>query len=148
MCPQQEVYLDHVQSDGAEEPAPFGWVHTLEDVYRFEPIPPRLAGTPHAARVIGAQANLWTELAEDRGRVDYQAFPRLVAFAEVAWSELPDPDERDFDDFERRMNAAHYARLDALGVGYRPPSGPHPWQRRPGIPGRMHDRPRRTWRMA
>jgi hexosaminidase len=148
MCPQQEVYLDHVQSHGADEPVPFGWVHTLEDVYRFEPIPPRLAGTPHAARVIGAQANLWTEAVEDRGRVDYQAFPRLVAFAEAVWSELPAPDERDFHDFERRMNAAHYARLDALGIGYRPRSGPHPWQRRPGIPGRMHDRPRRTWRMA
>ncbi|GAA4633487.1 beta-N-acetylhexosaminidase [Actinoallomurus vinaceus] len=148
MCPQQEVYLDHAQAHGAEEPVPVGWVHTLEDVYRFEPVPPRLTGTPHAANIIGAQANLWTEVAEDRGRVDYQAFPRLVAFAEVAWSDLPHPDERDFADFERRMNVAHYARLDALGVGYRPPTGPHPWQRRPGTPGRMHDKPRKTWRMA
>ncbi|WP_308427290.1 beta-N-acetylhexosaminidase [Actinomadura citrea] len=148
MCPQQEVYLDHVQAHGSEEPVPFGWVHTLEDVYRFEPVPPRLSGTPHAANIIGAQANLWTEVAENRSRVDYQAFPRLVAFAEVAWSQLPGPDERDFEDFERRMNTAHYARLDALGVGYRPPSGPHPWQQRPGIPGRMHDQPRKTWRMA
>ncbi|MEV4352808.1 beta-N-acetylhexosaminidase [Nonomuraea sp. NPDC049625] len=148
MCPQQEVYLDHVQSQDAREPVPFGWVHTLEDVYRFEPVPPRLAGTAHAARVIGTQANLWTEVAENRGRVDYQAFPRLVAFAEVAWSDLPAPDERDFDGFERRMNAAHYARLDALGVAYRPPDGPRPWQQRPGIPGRPHNKPRRTWRTA
>jgi hexosaminidase len=148
VCPQQEVYLDHVQADGADEPVPFGWVHTLEDVYRFEPVPPRLAGTPHAANIIGTQANLWTEVAENRSRVDYQAFPRLVAFAEVAWSSLPQPDERDFGDFERRMNSAHYARLDALGVGYRPPTGPHPWQQRPGIPGRMHSKPRKTWRMA
>ncbi len=40
--------------------------------------------------------------------------PRLAAFAEVAWSALPAPAERDFADFERRM-AAHYPRLDALG---------------------------------
>ncbi|MDX3104569.1 family 20 glycosylhydrolase [Nonomuraea angiospora] len=84
-------------------------MHTLEDVYRFEPVPPRLAGTAHAAHIIGIQANLWTEVAENRGRVDYQAFPRLVAFAEVAWPDLPAPAERDFDDFERRMNAAQYA---------------------------------------
>ncbi|MFI6391950.1 beta-N-acetylhexosaminidase [Nonomuraea sp. NPDC050547] len=148
MCPQQEVYLDHVQAAGEDEPVPFGWVHTLEDVYRFEPVPPRLAGTPHAARVIGAQANLWTEVAENRGRVDYQAFPRLAALAEVAWSRLPGPDERDFAGFEHRMHAAHYARLDALGVAYRPPTGPLPWQRRPGIPGRMHNKPRKTWHMA
>ncbi|WP_435839195.1 beta-N-acetylhexosaminidase [Streptodolium elevatio] len=148
MCPQQEVYLDHVQSADPGEPVPFGWVHTLEDVYRFEPVPPSLSGTPHAVHVIGTQANLWSEVTESRARVDYQVFPRLAAFAEVAWSALPRPEARDFGDFERRMDAAHYARLDALGVAYRPPTGPHPWQRRPGIPGRMHDKPRRTWDMA
>ncbi|WP_406291542.1 beta-N-acetylhexosaminidase [Embleya sp. NBC_00896] len=148
MCPQQEVYLDHVQSEDAGEPVPFGWVHTLEDVYRFEPVPPRLSGTPHAAHVIGTQANLWSEVTENRARVDYQVFPRLAAFAEVAWSTLPHPDKRDFGDFDRRMHEAHYARLDALDIAYRPPTGPHPWQQRPGIPGRMHHKPRRTWYMA
>ena len=39
--------------------------------------------------------------------MDYQVFPRLAAFAEVAWSALPAPAERDFAGFERRM-AAHY----------------------------------------
>ena len=85
---------------------PIGYVRTLEDVYRFEPVPPEL--TPEeAAHVLGTQANVWTEVMEDRARVDYQAFPRLAAFAEVAWSALPAPAERDFADFERRM-AAHY----------------------------------------
>ncbi|POX48835.1 beta-N-acetylhexosaminidase [Streptomyces sp. Ru72] len=134
MCPEQQVYLDHRQDGGADEPVPIGYVRTLEDVYRFEPIPPQL--TPEEARhVLGTQANVWTEVTEDQGRVDYQAFPRLAAFAEVAWSALPGPAERDFADFERRM-AAHYRRLDALGVAYRPPTGPLPWQRRPGVLGR------------
>ncbi|MFJ8361389.1 beta-N-acetylhexosaminidase [Streptomyces sp. NPDC093984] len=134
MCPEQQVYLDHRQDAGADEPVPIGYVRTLEDVYRFEPVPPQL--TPREARhVLGTQANLWTEVTEDQGRVDYQAFPRLAAFAEVAWSALPVPAERDFADFERRM-AAHYRRLDALGVAYRPPTGPLPWQRRPGVLGR------------
>ncbi|MEV6736853.1 beta-N-acetylhexosaminidase [Streptomyces sp. NPDC051104] len=134
MCPEQQVYLDHRQDGGADEPVPIGYVRTLEDVYRFEPVPPQL--TPEEARhVLGTQANVWTEVTEDQGRVDYQAFPRLAAFAEVAWSALPVPAERDFADFERRM-AAHYRRLDALGVAYRPPAGPLPWQRRPGVLGR------------
>jgi hexosaminidase len=134
MCPEQQVYLDHRQDGGPDEPVPIGWVRTLEDVFRFEPVPPEL--TPDEARhVLGTQANVWTEAMEDTARVDYQTFPRLAAFAEVAWSWLPAPAERDFADFERRM-AAHYRRLDALGVGYRPPSGPRPWQRRPGVLGR------------
>jgi hexosaminidase len=139
MCPEQQVYLDHRQDGGPQEPVPIGYVRTLEDVYRFEPVPPEL--TPEEeARVLGTQANLWTEVMEDHARVDYQAFPRLVAFAEVAWSRLPAPAERDFADFERRMGA-HYARLDALGVGYRPPTGPRPWQKRPGVPGRPIEGP-------
>ncbi|AXE86277.1 Beta-N-acetylhexosaminidase [Streptomyces sp. Go-475] len=139
MCPEQQVYLDHRQAPGPEEPVPIGWVRTLEDVYRFEPVPPEL--TPEEARhVLGTQANLWTEVMEDPARVDYQAFPRLAAFAEVAWSALPAPADRDFAGFERRM-AAHYRRLDALGVAYRPPAGPLPWQRRPGVPGRPIDGP-------
>ncbi|MDH6221213.1 beta-N-acetylhexosaminidase [Streptomyces pseudovenezuelae] len=134
MCPEQYVYLDHRQHGGPDEPVPIGFVRTLEDVYRFEPVPAEL--TPDEAKhVLGTQANVWTEVMEDQARVDYQTFPRLAAFAEVAWSALPAPAERDFADFERRM-AVHYARLDALGVAYRPPAGPLPWQRRPGVLGR------------
>ena len=134
MCPEQQVYLDHRQDAGEDEPVPIGYVRTLEDVYRFEPVPPQLTEA-QARHVIGTQANVWTEVMEDHARVDYQVFPRLAAFAEVAWSALPAPAERDFADFERRM-AVHYGRLDALGVGYRPPTGPLPWQRRPGVIGR------------
>ncbi|MFD9087403.1 beta-N-acetylhexosaminidase [Streptomyces prasinus] len=137
MCPEQHVYLDHRQDAGPEEPVPIGYVRTLEDVYRFEPVPSEL--TPEeAGRVLGTQANAWSEVTEDQARVDYQVFPRLAALAEVAWSTLPAPAERDFADFERRM-AAHYRRLDALGVAYRPPTGPLPWQRRPGVLGRPLD---------
>ncbi|MFE1440078.1 beta-N-acetylhexosaminidase [Streptomyces sp. NPDC058739] len=139
MCPEQHVYLDHRQDGGEDEPVPIGYVRTLEDVYRFEPVPSELTEA-ESRHVLGTQANVWTEVMEDQGRVDYQVFPRLAAFAEVAWSALPGPAERDFAGFEARM-AAHYRRLDALGVGYRPPSGPLPWQRRPGVPGRPLEGP-------
>jgi hexosaminidase len=139
MCPEQFVYLDHRQAAGEDEPVPIGYVRTLEDVYRFEPVPPELTAG-EARHVLGTQANVWTEVMEDPARVDYQVFPRLAAFAEVAWSALPAPGERDFADFDRRM-AAHYRRLDALGVAYRPPAGPRPWQQRPGVLGRPLEGP-------
>ncbi|WP_432164776.1 beta-N-acetylhexosaminidase [Streptomyces sp. bgisy031] len=134
MCPEQQVYLDHRQAPGDDEPMPIGYVRTLEDVYRFEPVPPQLT-EEEARHVLGTQANVWTEVMESQARVDYQVFPRLAAFAEVAWSALPAPAERDYADFRRRMTA-HYRRLDALGVDYRPPAGPLPWQQRPGVLGR------------
>ncbi|OWA03386.1 beta-N-acetylhexosaminidase [Streptomyces sp. CS113] len=139
MCPEQQVYLNFREDGGEDEPVPIAFVRTLEDVYRFEPVPAEL--TPQeSGHVIGTQANLWTEVTENQERVDYQLFPRLAAFAEVAWSALPAPADRDYAAFERRM-ATHYRRLDALGVGYRPPAGPHPWQRRPGVLGRPMDGP-------
>ncbi|MGW2177895.1 beta-N-acetylhexosaminidase [Streptomyces sp. NPDC001732] len=139
MCPEQHVYLDHRQDGGPDEPMPIGFVRTLEDVYRFEPVPPGLS--EEAARhILGTQANVWTEVMQNRARVDYQVFPRLAAFAEVAWSPLPHSAERDYAGFERRMTA-HYARLDALGVDYRPPGGPLPRQQRPGVLGRPLEGP-------
>ncbi|WP_405807370.1 beta-N-acetylhexosaminidase [Streptomyces sp. NBC_01187] len=132
MCPEHQVYLDRRQAPGESEPMPLGYVATLRDVHGFEPVPPELAGTEHARHVLGIQANMWTECAESAQRVDYQVFPRLAALSEVAWS----AEAGEYADFERRMDEAHYARLDALGVNYRPPAGPHPWHRRPGIPGR------------
>ncbi|MEU5654808.1 beta-N-acetylhexosaminidase [Streptomyces sp. NPDC047737] len=139
MCPLQQVYLDYRQDGGPDEPMPIGYVRTLEDVYRFEPVPPGLSDEA-AGHVMGTQANVWTEVMQNRARVDYQVFPRLAAFAEVAWSRLPASGERDFAGFERRMQT-HYARLDALGVDYRPPTGPRPWQRRPGVLGRPIEGP-------
>ncbi|MER5477853.1 beta-N-acetylhexosaminidase [Streptomyces sp. NPDC002734] len=126
VCPEQHVYLDHRQAAGDDEPVPLGFVRTVEDVHAFDPAPGELAGYPE--RVLGAQANLWTEVVEDGRRADYQLFPRLAAFAEVVWS----ADRRDFPE---RL-AAHLPRLGAFGVEHRPVDGPHPWQRRPGLAGR------------
>jgi hexosaminidase len=139
MCPESHVYLDWRQSDSPDEPVPIAHVRTLEDVYRFEPVPAALTAD-EARHVIGTQANIWTEVMDSARVVDYMAFPRLAAFAEVAWSDLPAPGERDWAGFEARMRT-HYARLDALGVEYRRPEGPLPWQRRPGVVGRPKEGP-------
>ena len=137
MCPEQFVYLDHRQDDGPDEPVPVGFLRTLDDVYSFDPEPSvvREALGDNSGQVLGTQAQVWTEHLDDPRRVDYAAFPRLAAFAEVAWS---DPGRRDLADFRRRLRE-HLGRLDAFGVEYRPPAGPHPWQTRPGVPGWPRD---------
>ncbi|MEU4688566.1 beta-N-acetylhexosaminidase [Actinoplanes sp. NPDC023714] len=121
-CPDVRLYLDYRQSDDPGEPTPVGTLLTLEDVYAYEP--------PASPLVLGCQANLWTEHMESLRRVEYMAFPRLCAFAEVVWS----PAGRDFADFAARL-PAHLARLDAMGVNYRPLTGPRPGDGRPDAPG-------------
>jgi hexosaminidase len=137
-CPDTSVYLDYRQSDHPGEPTPTGTVLTVEDVYAFEPVPPGLTAD-EASRIIGAQANVWTEHMESARRVDYMVFPRLCAFAEVVWGRTPG--------FAARL-AEHYPRLDALGVNYRPPTGPRPWDARPDAPGRPRDRADREAELA
>jgi hexosaminidase len=129
LCPEEHVYLDHRQSDHPDEPIPVGYLRTLEDVYAYEPL--------ESPQVLGAQAQVWTEHLDNPRRVDYAAFPRLAAFADVVWS----PPDRDYAEFENRLIRHHLPRLDALGVEYRPLAGPHPWQTRPGVPGRPQDLP-------
>ncbi|SHE78500.1 beta-N-acetylhexosaminidase [Streptoalloteichus hindustanus] len=136
MCPEQHVYLDHRQAEHPDEPVPVGFLSTLQDFYRYDPLPADLdPATEH--RVLGAQTQVWTEHLDSPRRVDYAAFPRLVAFAEVVWSPRQ---ARDLADFERRLAEHHLPRLDALGVEYRPLTGPRPWQTRPGVPGRPRAR--------
>ncbi len=91
MAPHLSTYFDYPQRDHPDEPLghPNG-VTTLEDVYRFEPLAGDLpVADPHdGARpgVLGTQAQLWTEFASTPQHVEYLAFPRLCALAEVAWT--------------------------------------------------------------
>jgi len=111
MCPNTRAcYLDHKHLDLAEEPGQLGTC-TVRDSYEFDPVPAALTEA-EAARVLGGQANIWTELMYFGRQVEYMAFPRLAALSEVFWS----PKEaRNWDDFVRRLEV-HGRRLDALDV--------------------------------
>jgi hexosaminidase len=116
MTPTSHTYFDYYQSrDTAGEPPAIGGFLPLDSVYAFEPVPATF--TPaQAAHVLGTQGQTWTEYIRNPKNVEYMAFPRLVALAEVAWT----PRElRNFADFLTRLGS-HFARLDILDVNYRP----------------------------
>ncbi|QTX03605.1 beta-N-acetylhexosaminidase [Agromyces archimandritae] len=126
LCPDLFCYFDYRQSDDPHEPIPIGTVLSLDDVAAFDP----LAGaSPELARhAAGVQANVWCEHLDTRERLDYAVFPRLGAFAEVAWNGRP------AEGFADRL-PDYLAWLGEQGVDYRPPAGPRPDQQRPGVPG-------------
>jgi hexosaminidase len=131
--PNRSVYLDYRQSTAADEPVPVGPLLTLAGVYATQPVPPGLSEA-EAARVIGVQAAVWTEHMDSARAIDYMAFPRLCAVAEVAWS----GPGHDIADFTGRLRV-HEARLRAAGVEFRPERGPWPWQTRPDARGWVRD---------
>jgi hexosaminidase len=113
MSPGSHCYFDHYQSDPNTEPLAIGGLTTLERAYSYEPIPAEL-NAEEAKRILGAQANVWTEYMPNAAQVEYMAYPRVCALAEVVWSPK---DKRNWKDFARRMKT-HFSRLDALGVNY------------------------------
>lgn len=113
MSPTSHCYFDYAQSDAADEPGAHG-VIPLETVYEFEPTPPELDAA-QARHVLGTQGNVWTEQMATEERVDFMAFPRLCALAEVAWSPA---EKREWRGFRERLEA-HLERLDARDVHYR-----------------------------
>jgi hexosaminidase len=116
MAPHRFTYFDYYQSDArTTEPLAFHELLTLPTVYGYDPIaaalPPGQEG-----HVLGTQCQLWTEYMPTSQQVEYQAFPRLCAFAEVAWT---DKKNKDLANFMERL-PKHLTRLGALEVNYRP----------------------------
>jgi hexosaminidase len=116
-CPLNDCYFDHYQSlEHSTEPHAIGGYLPLQQVYAFDPIPTNLP-SQFQNRILGAQANLWTEYVPSLKHVEYMTFPRLCALAEVVWSPKS---SRNWQEFQRRMQS-QYQILDGLGINYRRP---------------------------
>nr|WP_187361645.1 beta-N-acetylhexosaminidase [Phytoactinopolyspora mesophila] len=127
--PAEAVYLDHYASDDPREPLHIHGHLPLETIAEFEPVPSGFAGAERddvepPGQVLGVQAQLWSEYLPTPKAVEYSAFPRLAAVADMAWTSA---ENRRRHPVTERISS-HLVRLDALGVNYRPLSGPHPWQ--------------------
>ncbi len=113
MTPVDYCYFDYFQGDPATEPEAGGGKLTFKTVYSFNPVPPVLT-SEQAKHIIGVQGNVWTEYVKTPEAVEYKAFPRAIALAEVAWSQQ---DRRNWDNFINRMDN-QFPRLDYLDVKY------------------------------
>lgn len=115
MTPTDNCYLDYYQAKSGE-PRAIGGFLPLVQVYRYEPLPSGLPADK-AGHILGTGGNLWSEFFPNYRHVQYMAYPRACAIAELAWTE---PKLKDWDDFKRRMET-HLQRLKVQGVNYRAP---------------------------
>ncbi|HWQ00021.1 MAG TPA: beta-N-acetylhexosaminidase, partial [Vicinamibacterales bacterium] len=116
LSPANRAYLDMKYTDRTAIGLAWAGHVEVRDAYDWEP-------AAEGAAIAGVEAPLWTETVATMGDVEFLAFPRLAAVAEVGWSA---PDRRDWEDFRRRL-AAQGPRWTALGVNfYRSPQIPWP----------------------
>jgi hexosaminidase len=113
LTPNSHCYFDHYQSENEKEPLAIGGFLPLEKVYSFNPIPEELT-KEESKYVLGAQGNVWTEYMKTPEKVEYMAFPRVVALSEVVWSSK---ENKNYPDFIKRLEF-YQKRLDKLDVNY------------------------------
>ncbi len=111
--PQGSLYFDHYQSGLPEEKPGQPPMVTLRQAYDAAVVPPGATAT-EASRVIGVQADLWTELMPTFARDQHALFPRIAALSELGWSPAS---AHDWNGFLQRLSA-ELARYRALGIGY------------------------------
>lgn len=117
LTPEAFLHFDSYQYDPSKSPESKNVYLPLEKVYSYDP---NLEALPEGVpdKKLGIQATLTTEYISSIEQMDYQAFPRLLALADVAWT---NPAERDWEHFKLRLQQ-HYKLLQAFHVNYYPPS--------------------------
>ena len=105
-CPNIPMYFDYIQEEGHIHGfrPDLHFISKLKDIYEYQ-----VEDNP---LVVGVQANLWSELVHNSKRMDFMIYPRLFALSELAWSK-----ERDFPDFQRRLEDV-YPWMDNKGLYY------------------------------
>ncbi|HWH00781.1 MAG TPA: family 20 glycosylhydrolase, partial [Pilimelia sp.] len=112
LSPASKAYLDMKYTP--ETPLGLSWAGLIEvrTAYEWEP-GSYLAGVPESA-ILGVEAPLWSETLLTREHLDYMAFPRLPAIAELGWSPAA---ALGWESFRARL-AGHGPRWTALGIDF------------------------------
>lgn len=120
MSPAKRTYLD-MQYDSTS-PLGLHWAAYIEVDSAYQWDPADLVQGIGQDDIIGVEAPLWSETLTKMDDIEYMAFPRLMAIAEVAWSPAS---RRDWNDFSSRLGQFG-PRFEAMGINHYP-SPQIPW---------------------
>jgi len=122
MAANSHLYFDHYQlpknpelEKGLEFEA-WGGFQPIYNVYSFDPVPKAL-NSKEAKHILGVQGQLWSEYLKTFDKVEYTAFPRVAALAEIAWTPV---ERKNYDDFRSRL-AGVMKHYDAAGLRHAEP---------------------------
>ncbi|MFD9945165.1 family 20 glycosylhydrolase [Nonomuraea sp. NPDC059023] len=112
MSPANKAYLDMKYT--ASTPLGQDWAALIEVKTAYEWNPgSHLSGVP-ASAVLGVEAPLWTETLVTEEHIEFMAFPRLPAIAELGWSPWS---THNWTAFRARLGA-QAPRWAVMGIGF------------------------------
>jgi hexosaminidase len=100
MTPGVPFYFDHYQSKTKKDSLAIKGFNSLEAVYNYEVLPAKIVDKNLSAKILGGQANVWTEYMEYPSKVEYMIFPRMTAMSESLWIL---PEQKNYNDFLKRL---------------------------------------------
>jgi hexosaminidase len=110
LSPANKVYLDMKYDDSTV--LGLRWAGLVDVSVPYEWNPATLLPNVPESAVLGVEAPLWSETVATMADVEFMAFPRLAAVAEVAWSPQV---AREWEEFRNRLGA-QAPRWSALGI--------------------------------
>lgn len=110
-----DCYIDNYQGLPDYEPQANGGYLPLKKLYNYNLEKEALSDASlEKNKVLGTQANLWAEHVGSTEHSEYMLFPRLLALAEISWT---NDKLKDWDSFMRRTQ--HFMqRMDVMGIHY------------------------------
>lgn len=103
--PNGQFYLDYQQD-----------IKSLPNIYNYDPT--KEVPQPELQKqILGVQGNIWCEWIPSRERMQYMAAPRMLAIAELGWS---DPAQKDWNGFTERIGSL-FKRMNIMNINYRVP---------------------------
>jgi hexosaminidase len=114
MSPSEFSYFNYYQGDHDKEPLAQCCSLPIEKVYQLSAFIDGLSRAEQL-RIIGIQANVWTEYIKNQAQLEYMLMPRMMALSEVAWTE---PKNARWDLFEQNY-IAHFAFINYFDIGSR-----------------------------
>lgn len=110
LSPGAYCYFDSYQDAPRTQPEAIGGYLPLEKVYSYEPVTPAFPADKLDC-VWGVQGNVWAEYLSTPEHTEYMIYPRLLALAEVAWT---NPERKDWKRFHAEA-LQEVEVLDSLG---------------------------------
>ncbi len=108
-----DCYIDNYQGLPDYEPQANGGYLPLKTLYHYSLEKENLS-TALQKNILGTQANLWAEHVGSTEHSEYMLFPRLLALAEISWT---NDNLKNWDNFINRTQA-FMKRLDVMKVNY------------------------------
>jgi len=111
LSPASKVYLDMKYEEGTELGLKWAGYINLKKAYDWKP--KDVLNIPQT-QILGIESPLWSETVTSSDELEYMAFPRILAHAELGWSS---PKSLDWEHFLDRLKQ-HTTRMKIQGINY------------------------------